>query len=58
MKNEIEKFMKNIYDLDLTSEDFIKFFGFEDYFKEIKSRIRTDDVIFDENMRDLDLYTN
>lgn len=42
----------------MTSEDLVKFFGFEDFFNEIKSRIKTDDIEFDENMQSLNLFTN
>lgn len=54
----MNKFLKNIHELELTSEDLVKFFGFEEFFNDIKSKIKTDDLTYDENARNLDLFTN
>ena len=50
--------MKNITSLEITADDLVKFFGFEDFFNDIKSRISNDDLVYDENVRNLDLFVN
>lgn len=55
---EINQFMKNISTLEIVADDLVKFFGFEDFFNDIKSKIPTDDLAYDENVRNLDLFVN
>ncbi len=55
LHDEINEFYENIDKVEMTTEECIEFFGFEDYFDDIKSKVPNNSSKFEADKHELDL---